>query len=110
MSLENNLVRIPLVALRGLVVFPGMKLHFDVGRAKSISAIEDAMKNNRRVFLAAQKNIIDEMPDYDRVYSVGCVAIIKQIIRMKDEGARVVVEGLYRAKAVTSLAVNPIFL
>ena len=110
MSLENNLVRIPLVALRGLVVFPEMKLHFDVGRAKSISAIEDAMKNNRRVFLAAQKNIIDEMPDYDRVYSVGCVAVIKQIIRMKDEGARVVVEGLYRAKAVNLVGSEPYLL
>lgn len=107
MIIDNTLVRIPLVALRGLVVFPGMKLHFDVGRAKSISAIEDAMKNNRRIFLAAQKNIIDEMPGYDKIYQTGCVAVIKQIIRMKDEGARVVVEGLYRAKTVNLLNSEP---
>lgn len=110
MELQNTPVRIPLIALRGLVVFPGMKLHFDVGRPKSLNAIEDAMKNDRMVFLAAQRNIIDEEPAYDKIYNVGCVAVIKQIIRMKGEGARVVVEGLYRAKMVDIIQKEPGFL
>ncbi len=94
-------LRIPLIALRGLVLFPRMALHFDIGRIKSIRALREAMEGDRRVFLVAQRDIREDDPTVDDLYSVGVVAEVRQIIRGSrgEEGAmRVMVEGLYRAR------------
>ena len=70
--LDNNIIQdiqtLPAVALRGLVMFPGMTLHFDVGRKKSVKALNSAMQQDRRIFLVAQKNIGDDNPSFDDMY------------------------------------------
>ncbi len=94
-------VTLPMMALRGLVVFPEMVLHFDAGRKKSIEALTSAMADDQTIFLAAQKDIEVEDPSYDEIYSVGVVAQVKQMLKLRDEGIRVLIEGLYRAKTVS---------
>ena len=91
-------LRIPLIPLRGLTVFPNMVLHFDVGRDKSVNSIQEALKTNQMVFLAAQKNIEIDNPIEDEICSIGTVSEIKQIIKISDTTLRVLVEGKYRAK------------
>ncbi|MGN1480045.1 MAG: LON peptidase substrate-binding domain-containing protein [Acutalibacteraceae bacterium] len=92
-------VTMPAVALRGLVVFPGMNINFDVGRDKSIAALKAAMADNQEIFLVTQKDIRDSDPDYDRLYKVGTTAKISHILRIPNsENVRVCVEGQRRAK------------
>lgn len=99
--------RMPVLALRGLVVFPKQMLHFDVGREKSIKALEFAMKADQRVFLVTQKNILDDDPTEKQLCSVGVVARIKQILRVQENLTRVLVEGEYRAKITQTLQNEP---
>lgn len=75
-------VYFPVVALRGLVVFPGQHLHFDVGREKSINAVNAAAKGNNLVFLVSQKSISDEIPDMDNIYTCGVIARIDQVLKV----------------------------
>lgn len=89
--------RLPLLALRGLVQFPGMMLTFDVGRRKSVKAVTAAMESDQRIFLVAQKDISVDDPGADELYAVGCVCRIRQVLKMPDGGVKVLVEGLYRA-------------
>ena len=96
-----NTKLIPALALRGLVCFPGVMLHFDVGRKKSIKALNAAMERGQKIFLVAQKNVYDENPNEDELYKIGCVARICQVLRMSDDSVKVLVEGLYRAKTVS---------
>lgn len=98
----------PMIALRGLVIFPSVQLHFDVGRTKSLAAVNEAMARDRLVFLAAQKDLCDDDPAPDAVYEVGCVTRIKQIIRLPDNGMRVVAEGLFKAKRLRILSDDPV--
>ena len=84
--------------LRGLVVFPNNLVHFEVGRDKSIAAIEWAMGNNSNVFLVAQKKMDTDEPTRDDLFTYGVVAEIKQVLRVSDELVRVLVEGKYRAR------------
>lgn len=98
----------PMIALRGLVIFPSVQLHFDVGRAKSLAAVNEAMSRDRLVFLAAQKDLCDDDPAPDGVYEVGCVTRIKQIIRLPDNGMRVVAEGLFKARRLRILSDDPV--
>lgn len=98
----------PMIALRGLVIFPSVQLHFDVGRAKSLAAVNEAMARDRLVFLAAQKDLCDDDPAPDAIYEVGCVTRIKQIIRLPDNGMRVVAEGLFKAKRLRILSDDPV--
>ena len=107
-TLENTKI-LPALALRGLVCFPGVMLHFDVGRKKSIKALNAAMEKGQRIFLVSQKNVYDEEPSEDEIYDIGCVARICQILRMSDDSVKVLVEGLYRAK-VTELDISGSFL
>ena len=100
----------PMIALRGLVIFPSVQLHFDVGRPKSLAAINEAMSRDRLVFLAAQKELEDEDPSPEGIYEVGCVTRIKQIIRLPGDGLRVVAEGLFKAKRTNVVSSNPIYL
>lgn len=89
---------LPLVALRGLVVFPGSVVHFDVGRPKSIAAIKEAMISKKDIFLVAQKDPATEEIDVRDLFSTGTVCEVKQLVRMPSGDAyRVVVEGKYRA-------------
>jgi len=96
---ESVCVRLPMLAMRGMVLFPQMVLHFDVGRDKSIFALNHAMNEGRKIFLVAQKDVRDEDPVREDIYTVGVVGEIKQIIKSQNH-LRVVVDGLYRAKAI----------
>ena len=98
-TFENTKV-LPALALRGLVCFPGVMLHFDVGRKKSVKALNAAMEKGQRIFLVAQKNVYEEDPKNEEIYDIGCVARICQVLRMSDDSVKVLVEGLYRAKTV----------
>ena len=96
----NNVKQtMPALAMRGLVIFPRMILHFDVGRDYSVKALRAAADGSRRIFLAAQKDpsVIDPLPS--DMYQVGVVAEVRQILKTPDGSTRVLVEGLYRAKA-----------
>ena len=86
-------VTIPVLALRGLTVFPQLTLHFDVGRAASIQALEEAMGENREIFLVTQKELTVENPTQGDLYAIGTVADVKQILRLPENGVRVMVEG-----------------
>ncbi len=105
----NNIV-IPVLALRGLVIFPGMLLQFDVGRKKSILALSKAMEDNQEIFLVAQKDLNDNEPNVEQIYSIGIVAKIKQVIRRTDDGVRLFAEGVYRAEIVSQVSENPFIL
>ncbi|MBR5262356.1 MAG: LON peptidase substrate-binding domain-containing protein [Clostridia bacterium] len=98
----------PTVALRGLVIFPGMTLNFDVGRQRSIDAIKAAMADDREVFLVAQKDIRDDEPELDQLFKIGTVAKVTHILRLPNtETIRISVEGLYRASLVDMLQTQP---
>ncbi len=90
--------KLPTVALRGIVVFPGMRLHFDVGRKKSIEAIKEAMNGDQKLFLVAQKDISVADPGEADLYDMGVIASVKQVIKAPESDfMRVVVEGISRA-------------
>ncbi len=95
----DNILELPILALRGLVVFPGMKVQFDVARKKSMAALKSAMDNDRKIFLVTQKNILDDDPSPDEIYQVGVVATVNQVHRnSKGDTIRASVEGLCRAE------------
>ncbi len=100
-------VSLPALALRGLVIFPGMLLQFDVGRKKSVQALEKAMEDNQLILLVAQQDLSDNDPDGSQIYSMGVVARIKQVIRRSDEGVRLFAEGLYRAEILSVTSTEP---
>ena len=90
---------IPVVALRGLVVFPDMVLHFDIARQKSINAVNAAMEYGQKVFLTSQKDSATEEPSFTDLYKNGVVAKIRQVITVPESGnLRVIVEGESRAQ------------
>lgn len=89
---------LPLVALRGLTVLPDMIIHFDLSRAMSIKAMEQALNEGQKVFLVAQKNPSEEMPTRESLYEVGTVAMIKQVTKLPNQISRVLVEGIQRAR------------
>ena len=99
-EIENNLI-IPVLPLRGLVVYPKTLIHFDVGRTKSISAINKAMKKDQLLFLTAQKDAISVEPDISDLYKVGVVAKVIQVLKQPENTTRIVIEGQQRAKIVT---------
>ena len=102
---------LPTVALRGIVLFPGMNFHFDVGRKKSIAAVKAAMHGNQKIFLVTQKDITEEDPTADGLYKVGVVAEVKQVIKSTDNNfMRVVVEGVARASVTEILQDKPYFI
>lgn len=108
MNRLNDYKVMPTVALRGLVIFPGMTLNFDVGRQRSIDAIKAAMADTREVFLVAQKDVRDDEPEFDQLFKMGTVAKISHILRMPNSDTiRISVEGLYRAALVDMLQTQP---
>ncbi|NLT20252.1 MAG: endopeptidase La [Syntrophomonadaceae bacterium] len=90
--------QIPMLPLRGVLVFPYTVIHLDVGRKRSINAIEEAMLDTKEIFLATQKDAQTDDPDISDIYTVGTVAEIRQILKMPGGTMRVLVEGLYRAE------------
>ncbi len=98
---ENNTLSLPVLPLRGMVVFPKAVIHFDVGRKQSIAAINKAMREDQLIFLAAQKDPVVNDPKLIDLYSIGVVAKIVQVLKQPDDVTRVVLEGKDRAKAVS---------
>ena len=93
----NTLTTMPCIPLRGLLIFPNTVLHFDVGREKSIKALEAAMASDKLLFVASQKDENILIPTEDDYYRVGTVVKIKQMLKIQGDTVRVLVEGLYRA-------------
>ena len=106
---EEQILRLPAIAIRGLVMFPKMVLHFDVARKKSVLALNHAMKGNQKIFLVTQKNSRIENPEKDDLYSVGVVAKVKQILKAQGDTIRVVVEGIYRARMNELIRTDPFY-
>lgn len=86
----------PVVALRGMAILPHTIIHFDLSRKKSIAAVEQAMVESQRIFLVAQKETEAEDPGFEDVYSMGTIALVKQVIKMPNHIVRVMVEGIFR--------------
>ena len=103
-------VRIPLMALRGLMIFPHMVLHFDVGRPRSIAALEAAMLENQRIFLVAQHDAEVEEPGVEDICRVGTIATIKQVFNLPGDSLRVLVEGQQRAVFKSAVQEDPYWI
>lgn len=99
--------KMPVLALRGIVVFPEQTVHFDIGRVKSAMALERAMKGDQRLILVPQKSILDDDPGEKELYPIGTVVKVKQILKAHGDNIRVLVTGLYRAKIVTMTQFSP---
>ncbi len=100
---------LPLIPLRGLVVFPGMLLHFDIGRKKSALALHECMEVDQTVFLVAQRDLSDEDPNVADLYATGVVAKVRQILKTSNDTFRVLVEGMYRAKISEVIHSEPFY-
>ena len=99
--------KMPVLALRGLAVFPEQTVHFDVGRVKSALALDEAMKGDQMLLLIPQKNIIDDDPGYSGLFTIGTVVKVKQILKAQNDNIRVLVTGLRRAKITEMLQTAP---
>ena len=95
-SIEER--KIPLIPLRGISIFPQMVIHFDVGREKSVQALEKSMMDDSLILLCTQSNPKIEEPGMDDFYHVGTVAKVKQMLKLPGESIRVLVEGMNRGK------------
>ena len=98
---------IPVLTLRGLTVFPQLLLHFDVGRDTSIRALEEAMEENRDIFLVTQRDLTVENPEERDLYAIGTVAEVKQILRLPENGIRVMVAGRSRGRMMRVVSSEP---
>jgi len=107
MSESYVTTQIPVLALRGIALYPEQTAHFDIGRLKSALALEYAMKHNQLIFLVPQKDILDDDPGLDGLSAVGVVATVKQILKSQGENIRVLVAGLYRARITEMLQTEP---
>ena len=95
--MENKYMSLPMIALRGLTVLPEMVIHFDVSRDKSLKAIEKAMEGNQKLFLSTQKSIEIMDPTIDDVYQIGCIASIKQVVKLPKNNIRILISAEERA-------------
>ncbi|MDO5348776.1 MAG: endopeptidase La [Lachnospiraceae bacterium] len=98
--MEQKIYTMPAIALRGLTVLPKMMIHFDISRNKSIAAVEKAMVGDQKVFLITQKQADVMEPQREDLYQVGCIAVVKQLVKLPDNIIRVMVEGLERADLI----------
>ena len=99
--------RLPVLPLRGMTVFPHMLIHFDVGREKSVTAVETAMKLNQQLFLVTQRDILIDDPGKDDLYEMGTIARVRQILKIPGDSMRVLVEGMARAELVSLDTAGP---
>ena len=107
MDTNKKNLTLPVLALRGLVVFPGMSLQFDVARKRSKEAVEAASYGDRLIFLVSQVGITDEEPTADDLYKVGVVAKIRQVVRHSDDVIKINVNGLFRAELNDIISEEP---
>ena len=107
---KTPLTRIPVLPLRGMMVFPHTVLHFDVGRVKSVAALEKAMLDNQKIFLVTQKDDELEEPGLDDLYKVGTIALVKQVLNLPGDSIRVLVEGERRATLESIAQEDPFLL
>ncbi len=105
-KLDNNLV-LPILAIRGMVFFPGMMMQFDVVRKKSVLAAANAMDQDRLIFLATQVNLSENEPVGDDLYKTGVIARVKQVVQHSEEGVKLHVEGLCRGEILSLVKENP---
>ncbi len=101
---------LPLIPLRGLTVFPHMVLHFDVGRERSINALEEAMVSDQMIFLSAQKEAETGAPTSEDVYEVGTISKVKQMLKLPGDNIRVLVEGIKRGRVKKFVQEIPYFV
>ncbi len=99
--------QLPILALRGLAVYPDQTVHFDVGRPKSAQALEAAMKSGQMIFLVPQKNLMDDDPQLPQLYPIGVVAKVKQVLKAQGENLRVLVNGICRGRIVELIHQDP---
>lgn len=105
----NEIKNMPLLPLRGVMVFPYMIIHLDVGREKSIAALEKAMVNDRLIMLSTQKDANTDKPEPNDIFAVGTVAEVKQLLKLPGGTIRVLVEGLYRAEIIEYVSEDPYY-
>ena len=98
MSKPKSVERLPILPLRGLMVFPHMVLHFDVGRKRSLAALERALVDDSRVFLVTQHDAGEDDPEQEDLFSIGTISHVKQVLKLPGDNIRVLVEGVRRAK------------
>lgn len=107
MENENKVREIAVIPLRGLTIFPYMVIHFDVGREKSIKALEESMLRNQKIFLTTQKSIEMEDPGIEDIHEVGTLCKVKQMLKLPGDTIRVLVEGISRAKITDVIQKEP---
>lgn len=95
--MEEQIINMPAVALRGLTILPGMIAHFDVSRERSLRAVEEAMEQDQKIYLVTQRNVDSEDPTQEDLYQMGIVADIKQVVRLQNDVVRILVDGISRA-------------
>jgi len=100
-KMENNIKILPLIPLRGITIFPYMVIHFDVGREKSVIALENAMINGQQIFVASQKDPKVEEADKEDIFKIGTICSVKQILKLAGDTVRVLVEGEYRGEILS---------
>ena len=107
--MDTMILRMPAVALRGMVILPGMIAHFDVSREKSIKAVEESMMDEQKIFLVAQRDVEQEEPGLEDLFKIGVIAEIKQVIKLQNNIVRILVEGKERAE-LSAFLENPGYL
>ena len=107
---DIRICTLPMLVLRGLVCFPETVNHFDVGRLKSVEALNAAMEKDQRIFLVAQRDVTVDDPSPRDLYRMGVVAHIRQIIKLPNNNFRIIVEGEYRATVLEVLKEEPFYL
>ena len=95
--MEEQIMNMPAVALRGLTILPGMIAHFDISRERSLRAVEEAMEQDQKIYLVTQRNVDSEDPTQEDLYQIGIVADIKQVVRLQNDVVRILVDGISRA-------------
>ena len=101
---------IPMMALRGITVFPNMNIHFDVGREMSIRALDAAMSSGQPIFLVSQRELAEEKPGLDGLYSVGTISTVRQILRLQGDSVRVMVAGQGRGRLKSLVQTDPYYI
>jgi ATP-dependent Lon protease len=99
----------PLLALRGMLVFPHMSVHLEVGRERSVAAVEEALAGDRRIVLAGQRDTRQDYPEPPDIHDIGTLAEVKQLIKLTSGTVRVLVEGLARVRVLAYMAEEPCF-
>lgn len=111
MAINRIYKAMPAVAVRGIVIFPGVRFHFDIARSKSTAAIEAAMNSDQRIFLVAQKDALVDDPEPSELFNFGVIATVKQVLKApKENQMRIVVQGIVRAQIADVIATEPYFI